>query len=458
MKSFVVRLLPYLLLAPAAYATPERAIVGLYVTLHTGGSEMGTGFFTSNQGQIVTAYHVVHGARKIKVITTRGETYDAINVVSVAPERDLAVLQLLGNPQTPDYLSMVERVPHPHEELTIIGYPRGLPNQFVRAHSTSSSLISSLALKNSRGRRLFATDLEVLPLDVTVYSGMSGAPVITPYGVAGVLSGSFDEGGAIAWMLPTKHRRSLRSFDRMVGQISQWPRFGLMLEGGFRSLRRQTRVDSTGERLLEAYLDSVETYSSTGERLGSAATKLKSQIMVSRNFFKILLTDDRVTKDKQTVQSFLKFPFRRFQEELDAYGKAHEAFSGNLQEFGNRGFELVQWVENRANYDREAQTYLASIEREFTDFDPRAYYQRVGAGPEQVTSGVTQFSVVVAGMSGGYSRENIRLFARGMLDLMRTLESHAVAHASPRAFSVMRQTVANYRRIATAFEPVVYRQ
>jgi S1-C subfamily serine protease len=53
----------------------------------------GTGFVWSNDGYIVTNYHVVEGASKV-MITLQDQSSWPAKVVGLAPERDLAVLKI----------------------------------------------------------------------------------------------------------------------------------------------------------------------------------------------------------------------------------------------------------------------------------------------------------------------------------------------------------------------------
>lgn len=456
----IVLLLACLLFSLAAHAAPEDAIVGLYVTLQAGRSDLGTGFFSSEQGQIVTAYHVIHGAKKIKAITSEGAIYPDIRISFVEPSRDLAVLQIMSRPRTPIFMSFVDRVPDPDEELTIIGYPRGLPRQHIRARSTSDRFISSYALQNSRGKRLFNTELDILLLDATIYPGMSGAPVIGADGVLGILSGSFDEGGTIAWLIPSKYLNDLQTIDKTPAEMTAWPNFELMTSG-FMSLSRQFEVDAVGERMLEAYLDSVERYSEAGQRIGLTAMKLQAQILITRPFLQMALTDPSVTQDRQTALDFTENPINSLLQVLDSYGQAHTGFGEAALEFGNRGFELLDWAENLARSDPDVQSYLWSVDQKFADAGAGSYYEGIGSDPHQLARSVAEFSRTIAPLApfeDGYTPEGFRQFVRAILDLFAAMEPDVAKNASATAISLMRGKVMNMRNLSVAFEPLVYRQ
>src|SRR5438067_247502 len=60
----------------------------------------GTGFIWDNQGHVVTNDHVVQGATEVAVRLASGEAVEA-DVVGVAPNYDLAVIQLKNVKQLP---------------------------------------------------------------------------------------------------------------------------------------------------------------------------------------------------------------------------------------------------------------------------------------------------------------------------------------------------------------------
>ena len=70
------------------------------------------------------------------------------------------------------------------------------------------------------------------PVDVTIYSGMSGAPLLSSdNSVIGVFSGSYTEGRGIGWAIPIKYALDLMSqpqMGRRADQIGAWPSLTLM--------------------------------------------------------------------------------------------------------------------------------------------------------------------------------------------------------------------------------------
>lgn len=70
--------------------------VVLIDTAMTGGEGMGTGMVLTDDGQVLTNYHVVQGSEKVEVtVADTGRTYSA-SLVGADPEKDVALLQLQG--------------------------------------------------------------------------------------------------------------------------------------------------------------------------------------------------------------------------------------------------------------------------------------------------------------------------------------------------------------------------
>ncbi|MCP3981409.1 MAG: trypsin-like peptidase domain-containing protein [bacterium] len=226
------------------------AVVRVYAHLDNGVASQGTGFFVSGAGDIVTCYHVIKDAKRITVYFD-GRPHKNVTINALAPEYDLATLKIDLGVRTPS-LTLAKELPDQEHsnELSIIGYPRGIDQYRHPAWLTTTSVKSSRTLRDHKGNRLFNDDIEVLPLDTTVYSGVSGAPVLGAGGVVGVLSGSLNEGGTIAWAIPISYMSSLKSMSRPPDKIEEWPELTLMA-AGWRSLAKAWSIDSYAYRVVD---------------------------------------------------------------------------------------------------------------------------------------------------------------------------------------------------------------
>jgi hypothetical protein len=248
------------LLGFAAVGQPlPDSVVTIYSRIGTNGSGQGTGFVVGTDGRVATAYHVIQNATALEVFDKDRRRLTDVVVVWIDPSRDLAILRVLGAESLPA-LRLEESAPKPQEEIRIAGSPRGLPEQVLFGKSTSSGFVSSTAISSASGRKVFARSIDVLPLDVTIYSGMSGSPVVSQTGrVLGVLSGSYDEGRGIAWAIPGKYLQALAAtppLNRRVDQMLSWPDLTLM-DKGWVSLKRSYSRPFTSEHI--AQLEVLET-------------------------------------------------------------------------------------------------------------------------------------------------------------------------------------------------------
>jgi serine protease Do len=140
-------------------------------------ASLGSGFFISADGFVVTNNHVIDGATEINVGTVDGETYPA-RVIGVDPQTDLALLKIDDEPdfpfvaldQDPDY-----RV---GDWVVAVGNPFGLGG------TATAGIISATGREMGRSNY---TDF--MQIDAPINSGNSGGPTFDLNGnVVGVNS------------------------------------------------------------------------------------------------------------------------------------------------------------------------------------------------------------------------------------------------------------------------------
>lgn len=224
----------------------SASIVTIYASTKSRSSQ-GTGFVIGNKGLIVTAYHVIQGASDIKIHDSEFRSMSDVTIQHIDAQRDLAVLRSRESEQLPG-LRLASTPPAAQSSVTVAGSPRGLPKQILFGHITSNSTVSSLAISGAGGRRVFAQDVPVFPIDITVYSGMSGAPVIVNNAAIGVLSGSYDEGRGIAWAIPINFVSDLVNsgiIGKAANAVPVWPTLSLMRDSWISLARSYGKVFSS---------------------------------------------------------------------------------------------------------------------------------------------------------------------------------------------------------------------
>jgi S1-C subfamily serine protease len=143
----------------------------------SGAQATGTGFIVNGDGTVLTAAHVVAGAKAIEVTYADG-TKSAAEVASADPAQDIATLTPATLPETvvPAVLGGGLAI---GDDVVAIGNPLGL------TWSTTSGVVSGLD-RSAKGE---ANDLSgLVQFDAAVNPGSSGGPLLNDQGqVAGVI-------------------------------------------------------------------------------------------------------------------------------------------------------------------------------------------------------------------------------------------------------------------------------
>lgn len=134
---------------------------------------LGSGFFVSSDGILVTNYHVVDKARYATVLLPSDAMLFVEGILAVDEQADLAVLKVNGKDLPSLSLLQGGQTPAVGVRVYAIGNPQGLSN------TLSEGLIS--------GVRMIAPDLPVLQITAAISPGSSGGPVLDSSGqVVGV--------------------------------------------------------------------------------------------------------------------------------------------------------------------------------------------------------------------------------------------------------------------------------
>jgi trypsin-like peptidase len=258
-----------------AYATTEEDSI-VTINAHVGYNwYFGSGAFISADGEILTCYHVVEGADKINVFM-KGihNANSSVTIEKISPYYDLAVIKVAGIHQTP-YLR-IGSMPSSllGQTFSVWGYQNGLERQRILAKATQDSLASTAAISTpaeapgkdpskNPGKDpepvFNESDVQVLPLDLVIYHGLSGGPVISSGGIIGVISGAISQGGAFAWAIPTVYLASQRTstVNKLPHEI-QWPPLTLMAND-WTNMRELVRGGGAVMDSSQKYLESVDS-------------------------------------------------------------------------------------------------------------------------------------------------------------------------------------------------------
>ena len=149
------------------------------------GAAAGSGFVITEDGYILTNYHVIDGANSIKVTFDNGKEYTA-TYVGGEEKTDLAVIKVDATGLTPVVIGKSSDM-LVGEQVTTIGNPLG-----ELTFSESTGIISALdrSITMSDGRQM-----NMIQTDCAINSGNSGGPLFNSHGeVIGIVSAKYSSG------------------------------------------------------------------------------------------------------------------------------------------------------------------------------------------------------------------------------------------------------------------------
>ncbi len=157
------------------------SVVGV-TSLLSGGTSYGTGFVISEDGYIVTNYHVIDGAQKITVafsVSDDDEEYDA-ELIGGDEQTDIAVLKI-----EKDGLTAVEFGKSSDLIVGELAIAIGNPMGSELSGTVTAGIISAL----NRSLTIEERKMNLIQTDASINNGNSGGPLINSYGqIIGITS------------------------------------------------------------------------------------------------------------------------------------------------------------------------------------------------------------------------------------------------------------------------------
>src|SRR5579863_4676331 len=173
------------------FVTQTRIVVDFLGDEQEVAAGSGSGFVWDEAGHIVTNYHVVQGARSLRVTFQDQKTFDA-RLVGVEPRKDIAVLEV----DAPRELLKPVTVGQ-HENLDVGQKAIAIGNPFGLDHTLTTGVISAL------GRQVHGiggvTIRDMIQTDAAINPGNSGGPLLDSSGtLIGMNTMIFSKSGAYA--------------------------------------------------------------------------------------------------------------------------------------------------------------------------------------------------------------------------------------------------------------------
>jgi S1-C subfamily serine protease len=157
---------------------------------------LGSGFFISQNGDIITNYHVLEGAESAEVKTSDGKTYTISDIVAVDEKNDIIRLSVNIPSKYVLPLSLSETTPEIGERIIVYGSPLGLEK------TLSDGIISAIREVPGYGK--------LIQITAPISPGSSGSPVLNMKGeVIGVATFQMIEGQNLNFAIPSERIASL---------------------------------------------------------------------------------------------------------------------------------------------------------------------------------------------------------------------------------------------------------
>jgi serine protease Do len=179
-----------------------------------GGTSLGSGFLISDDGYVLTNFHVVDGADKVTVTLSDRREFQA-EVVGSDEQYDVAVLKIKA-----DNLRWLRAgnsaAVEPGQWVVAIGSPFGLD------HSVTAGIVSAVGRSNPYANQQYVPFIQT---DVAINRGNSGGPLLNTSGeVVGINSQIFSNSGGymgVSFAIPIDLAMSAFEQIKATGKVSR---------------------------------------------------------------------------------------------------------------------------------------------------------------------------------------------------------------------------------------------
>jgi len=179
---------------PELYANYVASCVGITVDIVSTNlfgqpvtsAAAGSGFVITEDGYIMTNYHVIDGASSIKVTFVDGKSYSA-QLIGGDVDNDIAVIKIQATDLKPVVMGDSSKM-YVGETVVTIGNPLG-ELTFSLSDGVVSALERSITVSAGKAMKMIQTN-------TTINSGNSGGPLLNLYGeVIGIVSAKYSSSG-----------------------------------------------------------------------------------------------------------------------------------------------------------------------------------------------------------------------------------------------------------------------
>ncbi len=236
----------------------------------------GSGFIITEDGYVVTNYHVVSGASSVEVTLYNGDTYDA-TVIGGDSDYDVAVLKINASGLQPVTLGESADV-NVGDTVLAIGNPLG-----ELTFSMSQGIVSSC----DRAINVDGTPFNMIQVDCSINPGNSGGPLVNLYGeVVGIVSAKYSTYSSttvegLGFAIPISDVRSIITDIMENGAVTDKAYMAITAGTMNEQMAAQFNIDVTEGVFVYSVVEGGDG-DKAGLRLGDVITKMNDKTLTSR--------------------------------------------------------------------------------------------------------------------------------------------------------------------------------
>ena len=290
----------------------------------------GSGFIITEDGYVVTNYHVVSGASSVQVTLYNGDTYDA-TVIGGDSDYDVAVLKINASGLQPVTLGESADV-NVGDTVLAIGNPLG-----ELTFSMSQGIVSSC----DRAINVDGTPFNMIQVDCSINPGNSGGPLVNLYGeVVGIVSAKYSSYSSttvegLGFAIPISDVRSI---------ITDIMENGAVTDKAYMAITAGTMNEQMAAQFNINVTEGVFVYSvveggageKAGLRLGDVITKMGDKTLTSRQDLSAAMKGYRAG-DTVTLTVYRGGQYIEVELTFDAQPQNTGSEEDNTQSGGNNG-------------------------------------------------------------------------------------------------------------------------
>ena len=290
----------------------------------------GSGFIITEDGYVVTNYHVISGASSVQVTLYNGDTYDA-TVIGGDSDYDVAVLKINASGLQPVTLGESADV-NVGDTVLAIGNPLG-----ELTFSMSQGIVSSC----DRAINVDGTPFNMIQVDCSINPGNSGGPLVNLYGeVVGIVSAKYSSYSSttvegLGFAIPISDVRSIITDIMENGAVTDKAYMAITAGTMNEQMAAQFNIDVTEGVFVYSVVEGGAG-EKAGLRLGDVITKMGDKTLTSRQDLSAAMKGYRAG-DTVTLTVYRSGQYIEVELTFDAQPQNTGSEEDNTQSSGNNG-------------------------------------------------------------------------------------------------------------------------